>query len=72
MSSSDPARRFFDDLLNNVVLDYFANVNLIVRLFEDAILASVFDFHVVEQLQPQVFQLVGVVFEQVEVVADCR
>lgn len=67
-----PARSLFNDLLNHVVLDHFANVDLVVSLLEDAILTSVLHFHIVEQLQPQVLQLVSVVLEEIEVVTNCR
>ena len=70
MIGLDPARGLFDDLLNHVVLDHFADVDLVMSLLEDAVLAGVLHLHIVEQLEPQVFQLVGVVLEEVEVVSD--
>ena len=70
MVGLDPARGLFDDLLDHVVLDHFADVDLVMSLLENAVLAGVFHLHIVEQLEPQVFQLVGVVLEEIEVVSD--
>jgi len=41
-----------------------------VRAFEDCELRVVFQFQVVQQLQPEVFELVCVVFEQFKVISD--
>ena len=43
---------------------------MVMSLLEYAVLTSVLHLHVVEQLQPQVFQLVGVVLKEIEVVSD--
>jgi hypothetical protein len=66
----DPARGLFDDLLDHVVLDNFADVDLVMSLLENAVLTGVLHLHIIEQLEPQVFQLVGVVLEEIEVVSD--
>ena len=52
---SNPPRCFFDDFLNDIVLDDFANVDLVVCPLEYTILAGVLNFHVVEQLEPEIF-----------------
>ena len=41
-------------------------------LLKDAILTIVFHFHIVQKLQPQIFQLVSIVFEQIKIVPNCR
>ena len=65
-----PAGGLFNDLLYHLVLDHFADVDLVVGLLEDAVLAGVLDLHVIEQLEPEVLQLVSVVLEEVEIVSD--
>ena len=64
-----PLLGFEDNLLNVGVLDDGADVDRVVHLFEDLRLLHVLQLEVVQQLQPQVLQLVRVVFEQFEVVA---
>jgi hypothetical protein len=41
-----------------------------MSLLENAVLTGVLHLNIIEQLEPQVFQLVGVVFEEIEVVSD--
>ena len=53
---------FEDNLLNVGVLDDGADVDRVVHLFEDLRLLHVLQLEVVQQLQPQVLQLVRVVF----------
>lgn len=53
--SSNPARCLLNNFLNDVILDDFANVNLIVCLLEDAVLTCVFYLYIVEKLQPKIF-----------------
>ena len=43
-----------------------------MSLLKDAILTIVFHFHIVQKLQPQIFQLVSIVLEQIEIVSNCR
>lgn len=56
--------------LNDVKLDDFSNVDSIVGLFENLKLRVVFQLQKVQQLQPEVFQLVSIVFKELKVVAD--
>jgi len=67
-----PARRLLDDGLDARVLYDDLYVYGVVHLSKHQCLLSVFEFEIVQQLQPEVFQLVSVVFEQVEVVTHCR
>lgn len=64
--------RLIYDLLDDLILDHLLNVDGVVHVFEDSVFAGVVYSQNFEQLQPQVFQLVSVIFEQVEVVADGR
>ena len=67
-----PARRLLDDGLDARVLYDDLYVYGVVHLSKHQCLLSIFEFEIVQQLQPEVFQLVSVVFEQVEVVTHCR
>ena len=58
--------------MNDIVLDDLANVNLVVSLLEDTVLAGILDLDVVEQLQPQVLKLIRIVLEEIKVVTYCR
>ena len=69
---TNPLSCLFDDFLNYLVLDNFFDIDRVVSLFENAILAVVFYFHIVQQLQPQIFQFIRVIFEQIEVVSYSR
>jgi len=42
-----------------------------MSLLENSVLTCVLDLHVVKKLKPEIFKFVSVVFEEVEVVADC-
>ena len=66
---ANPLSCLFDDFLNYLVFNNFFDVDRVVSLFEYAILAVVFHFHIVQQLQPQIFQFIRVIFEQIEVVS---
>ena len=52
---SNPTRCFFDDLLDNTILDDFSDIDLIMSLLEDTVLTCIFDLHVVKELEPKVF-----------------
>ena len=64
-----PVVRLRDDRCDRAVVDHCADVHVVVHLAEDAALVRVLDVHELEQLQPQVLQLVCVVLEQIKVVA---
>ena len=66
---TNPLSCLFDDFLNYLVFDNFFDIDRVMSLFENAILAVVFYFHIVQQLQPQIFQFIRVIFEQIEVVS---
>lgn len=72
MGSAVPPRRFLDDGRDGLVFDYGAHVDRVVHAAEDAVLVRVRHVDVAQQLQPQGFELVRVVLEQVEVVAHSR
>lgn len=67
----NPLFSLLDYRINRLVLDHRLNVDAVVHLSEDAALIGVLDVDVLEELQPEGLQLVRVVLEQVEVVADC-
>ncbi len=66
-----PARRLFYNRLYARVLYHDLDVDGVVHLSEYQSLLSVLEFEVIEQLEPEVFEFVRVVFEQIEVVAHC-
>lgn len=67
-----PLLGLFNDFLDHVEANDLANVGRVVRPLEQCVLRVILKAQKVEQLQPQVFQLVRIVLEQLEVVADCR
>lgn len=67
-----PLRRLGDDRGDRCVVYHRADIDLVVHLPEYAALVGVLDIDELEQLQPQILQLVRVVLEQVEVVAHSR
>jgi len=67
-----PLGCFFNYLLNNVELDYFPYVGLVVGSFKHSVLAVIFQTEKIKQLQPQIFKFVCIIFKKLEVVADCR
>lgn len=68
---SNPATSLFNDLLNDIVFNYLANIYLVMSLFENAVLTCVLDFHVVKKLKPEIFKLISVILEEIEIVTDC-
>ena len=67
-----PSLGLFDDRCYRLVLDHSANVDRIVHTAEYAALIRILHTHILEQLQPEGLQLVGIVLEQVEVVSYSR
>ena len=60
------------DLLDHVELDHLADVGVVVGALEHLGLGAVLEVQVLEELEPDLFELVGVVFEKFEVVTDRR
>ena len=67
-----PLSGFFDDLLDHVMLDHLTDVDHVVGFLEHGILTMALQVEIIKQLEPQVFQLVSIVLEEVKVVANSR
>jgi len=65
-----------DHLLNNLVLDDFLDVQMVVSAFEFEQEGSKVDtclqVEILQELSKHILQFDSVVFEKVEVIADCR
>jgi len=70
--SVDPFGCFIDDLFDDRVFDDFFDVDRVVHVFKNAVFGGVIDAQNLEQLQPQVFQLVCVILKEVKIVTNCR
>ena len=63
MLSAVPSSRLFDYRHDDLVLDHRVDVNRVVHAAEYAALIRIPHVEVVEELEPERFQLVGVVLE---------
>jgi hypothetical protein len=68
----NPTRCFFNNFADRSVLDNFSDIDRVVHRLKNPVLERISHFNKLEELQPEVLQLVGVVFEQVKIVADSR
>ena len=69
--SVNPLLRLLDYFTNHIVLDHLFYVYAVVHFLKNATGKSVFDFDIVQELEPEVFKLVSIILEQVEVVSNC-
>ena len=69
---SVPALRLVDDGSNDFILNHCVHIDVVVHAAENTVLVRIAYIEVVEKLKPECFELVRVVLEQVEVVADSR
>lgn len=67
-----PSLGLLDDRCYRLVLDHSANVDGIVHSAEYAALIRILHTHILQQLQPEGLQLVGIVLEKIEVVSYSR
>ena len=71
MLSAVPSSGLLDYRHDDLVLNHRVDVNRVVHAAEYAALIRISHIQVVEELEPERFQLVSVVLEQVEVVSNC-